>query len=166
MSKITMGGNPVHTYGEMPGKGKKLPEFSLAKKDLSTASLSDYRGKRVIMSVFPSVDTSVCATSVRKFNEKAANLNNTAVLCISRDLPFAQSRFCGAEGLNNVEMLSDFKNGDFGKKYGVELADGPFKSLHARAVIVADENGKVIHTELVKEIGEEPDYNVAIEALT
>lgn len=161
-----MGGNSVHTIGEMPEKGKTLPDFSLAKNDLGTASLNDYKGKRLVMNIFPSIDTGVCATSVRKFNEKAANLSNTAVLCISRDLPFAQSRFCGAEGLNNVEMLSDFRNGDFGKKYGIELTDGPFQNLHARAVIVADENGKVIHNELVKDIGEEPDYDAAIEALT
>ena len=165
MSKITMGGNTVHTIGEMPEKGKELPDFSLVRKDLSAASLNDFKGKRVVMNIFPSVDTGVCATSVRKFNERASELNNTAVLCISRDLPFAQARFCGAEGLDRVEMLSDFRNGEFGKKYGVELTDGPFQNLHARAVIVADENGKVIHSQLVNEIGEEPNYDSAIEAL-
>jgi thiol peroxidase len=165
MATINFKGNQVHTAGQLPQKGERLPEFNLVKNDLSSVSLENYKGKRLVMNIFPSIDTGVCATSVRKFNEKAANLNNTSVLCISRDLPFAQSRFCGAEGIKNVEMLSDFRSGDFGKKYGLEMTDGPLQNLHSRAVIVADESGNIIHSEQVTDIVEEPNYDAAIAAL-
>lgn len=165
MATINFKGNPVQTKGELPQKGERIPEFNLVKSDLSVATAADYKGKRLVLNIFPSIDTGVCATSVRKFNEKAANLENTTVLCISRDLPFAQSRFCGAEGIKNVEMLSDFRTGEFGRKFGLEMTDGPLQNLHSRAVIVADENGTVLHTEQVKDIVEEPNYDAAIDAL-
>lgn len=165
MATINFKGNQVNTAGQLPQKGERIPEFNLVKSDLSSASAADYKGKRLVLNIFPSIDTGVCATSVRKFNEKAANLENTKVLCISRDLPFAQSRFCGAEGIKNVEMLSDFRSGEFGKKYGLEMTDGPLQSLHSRAVIVADENGTILHAEQVNDIVEEPNYDAAIEAL-
>lgn len=165
MATITLKGNTIHTLGNLPQIGQQAPDFTLVKNDLSTTQLSDYQGQKVVLNIFPSIDTGVCATSVRKFNEEAASLQNTKVLCISRDLPFAQARFCGAEGINNVENLSDFKTGDFGKAYGVEIVDGPLAGLHARAVVVLDETGKVTYTELVPEIGQEPDYQSAINSL-
>jgi thiol peroxidase len=145
--------------------GSNAPNFQLTKNDLSTASLSDYKGKRVVLNIFPSIDTGTCAQSVRQFNTEAAELDNTTVLCISKDLPFAQARFCGAEGIENVEMLSDFRNGDFGKSYQVEFTDGPLQSLHSRAVIVLNTNGNVIYTEQIPEIVDEPNYKAALEAL-
>ena len=141
MSTITLGGNPVHTSGELPKIGTQLADFKLVKNDLSIATLADFSGKRVILNIFPSIDTGTCAASVRKFNETAANLTNTVVLCISRDLPFAQKRFCGAEGIENVVNLSDFKDGSFGKTNGLEITDGVLAGLHSRAVIVIDEKG-------------------------
>ena len=164
MAQITLSGNPIQTTGELPEKGSQAPEFELVKQDLSAAKLSDYQGKKVLMNIYPSIDTGICAMSVRKFNEQAAAMGNTEVLCISRDLPFAQKRFCGAEGIENVTTLSDFASGDFGKKYGLEIADGPMKNLHSRAIIILDENGKVAYTEQVPEIVQEPDYDAALNA--
>ncbi|MDP5098126.1 MAG: thiol peroxidase, partial [Flavobacterium sp.] len=132
---------------------------------LGTATLADYNGSRVVLNIFPSIDTGTCAASVRNFNEKASTLSNTKVLCISRDLPFAQKRFCGAEGLENVINLSDFKDGSFGKNYGLEITDGPLAGLHSRVVIVLDENGTILHAEQVKEIADEPNYEAALAVL-
>ena len=165
MANITLGGNPTSTCGELPEIGNKAPEFYLTATDMSTKNLESYTGKKIVMNIFPSVDTGVCATSVRKFNEKATGLNNTVVLCISRDLPFAQKRFCGAEGISNVEMLSDFKDGSFGMNYGVMIEEGAFSKLHARAIVVLNETGNVIHTELVSEIGHEPNYDAVYRVL-
>lgn len=165
MATITLGGNPVNTLGELPKIGSKLADFTLVKTDLSSATLTDYSGKRVVLNIFPSIDTGTCATSVRKFNEKAANLPNTVVLCISRDLPFAQKRFCGAEGIENVINLSDFRNGNFGKTNNLEITDGVLTGLHSRVVIVLDENGVVLHTEQVQEIADEPNYEAALAVL-
>mgnify|MGYP000879856147 CR=1 FL=1 len=165
MASITLGGNPINTNGELPKIGSKAIDFQLIKTDLSTASLADYAGSKVVLNIFPSVDTGTCATSVRTFNAKASALNNTKVLCISRDLPFAQNRFCGAEGLENVISLSDFKTGKFGKDYGLEIVDGIFTSLHSRVVIILDENGTVIYTEQVPEIANEPNYDAALASL-
>ncbi|XOV66011.1 MAG: thiol peroxidase [Fluviicola sp.] len=161
MATVTLKGNEIHTSGELPKVGNKAPEFSLVKDDLSSASLSDFAGQNVILNIFPSVDTGTCATSVRRFNQEASNLENTKVLCISRDLPFAQKRFCGAEGIDNVHMLSDFKTGEFGKTYGLELLDGPLAGLHSRCIVVVDENGTVVHTEQVSETVDEPNYEAA-----
>jgi len=165
MASITLGGNPINTNGDLPKIGSKAPEFQLVKQDLSTTSLADFVGSKVVLNIFPSIDTSTCATSVRTFNAKASTLENTRVLCISRDLPFAQKRFCGAEGLENVINLSDFNTGNFGKDYGLEIVDGAFTGLHSRAVIVIDENGTIKHTELVSEIANEPNYESALAAL-
>jgi thioredoxin-dependent peroxiredoxin len=165
MATVTLKGNPFNTNGELPVKGQKAPEFNLKKNDLSWTSLSDYEGLNVILNIFPSIDTATCATSVREFNKRASDLNNTKVICVSRDLPFAQKRFCGAEGIENVITASDFAYGDFGKSYGVELLDGPLQALHARAVVVIDPHGVVKHTELVSEIANEPNYDAAIAAI-
>ncbi|MDI9256819.1 thiol peroxidase [Flavobacterium sedimenticola] len=165
MATVTLGGNPVHTNGELPKTGSKAPEFQLVKQDLSRATLADFSGSKLVLNIFPSIDTNTCATSVRTFNAKASALENTKVLCISRDLPFAQKRFCGAEGLENVINLSDFPTGQFGKDYGLEITDGVFSGLHTRAVIVIDENGVVTYTELVPEIANEPNYEAALAAL-
>ena len=165
MADITLGGNPVKTSGELPQTGTQAPDFTLVKTDLSTVSLADFKGSRVVLNIFPSVDTGTCAASVRKFNEKASGLDNTKVLCISRDLPFAQNRFCGAEGLNNVISLSDFRDGSFGKSYGLTISNGPLEGLHSRVVIVIDENGMVKYTEQVPEIKDEPNYDNALAAL-
>ena len=165
MASITLGGNPINTAGELPKVGSKLADYKLVQNDLSVASLSDFAGKKVIYNIFPSVDTGTCAASVRKFNQSAANLSNTVVLCISRDLPFAQKRFCGAEGLEDVINLSDFKTGDFGKSNGLEILDGPLAGLHSRVLIVTDENGVVLYTEQVGEIADEPNYEAALAVL-
>ncbi len=165
MSTITLGGNPVHTSGELPKIGTQLADFKLVKNDLSIATLADFSGKRAVLNIFPSIDTGTCAASVRKFNETAANLNNTVVLCISRDLPFAQKRFCGAEGIENVVNLSDFKNGSFGQANGLEITDGVLAGLHSRAIIVIDEKGTILHTEQVQEIANEPNYEAALAVL-
>ncbi len=165
MAVITLGGNPIHTSGELPKSGTKAPQFTLVKDDLSVVTLNDFSGSKVIMNIFPSVDTAVCATSVRKFNEQASGLSNTKVLCISRDLPFAQKRFCGAEGLENIINLSDFREGSFGKSYGLEITDSVFTGLHSRAVVVIDENGTVLYSEQVPEIASEPNYEAALAAL-
>jgi thiol peroxidase len=165
MASITLGGNPIHTSGNLPQVGTMAPEFQLVKSDLSAASLADYKGSRIVLNIFPSIDTGTCATSVRTFNAKASELNNTKVLCISRDLPFAQKRFCGAEGLENVENLSDFKDGSFGKNYGLEITDSALAGLHSRVVIVLDENGVVKYSEQVPEIADEPNYEAALASL-
>lgn len=164
MAKITFRGTPANTKGTLPQIGEKAPDFTLISNDLSEKSLKDYQGFRLVLNVFPSIDTGVCATSVRVFNQKAAELRNTKVLCISKDLPFAQTRFCGAEGIENVETLSDFRNG-FGKNYEVEFLDTPIKGLLSRCVIVIDEQGKVLHTEQVSETANEPDYQKVLEIL-
>lgn len=165
MSTIKLGGNTIETVGTLPKVGEKAPDFDLVAQDLSTKTLSDYKGSRVIMNIFPSIDTNVCATSVRKFNEKATDLKNTKVLCISKDLPFAQKRFVSDEELNNVTNLSDFRSGSFGKNYGVEMTTGDLRGLLSRAVLVLDENGKVIFSEQVSDIGDEPDYLSALKSL-
>ncbi len=158
---ITLGGNAIHTVGKLPAVGTKVKDFALTSVDLKEKTFSDFKGKYVIMNIFPSVNTGVCSKSVRKFNEDAAGLKNTTVLCISKDLPFAQKAFCGAEGIEHVVMLSDFRS-DFGNDYGVQIADGPMKGLLSRAVIVIDPNGKIIYEQQVPEIGHEPDYAAAI----
>lgn len=165
MASITLGGNPAETNGTLLTTGSTAPNFELTANDLSTKSLNDYKGKRKVLNIFPSVDTGVCAASSRKFNEEAAKLENTQVLCISRDLPFAQARFCAAEGLENVEMLSDFKDGSFGKTYGLEITKSAFTGLHSRVVLVLDEDNKVLHAEQVPEIGQEPNYEAALNVL-
>lgn len=165
MATITLGGNPTHTNGALPKVGTPAPDFKLAATDLTQVSLEDYKGKRIVMNIFPSVDTGVCAASVRHFNKEASALEDTAVLCISRDLPFAQARFCGAEGLDNVATLSDFKDGSFGKEYGLEIADGAFEGLHSRVVLVLDADHTLIYSEQVPEIGQEPNYEAALSSL-
>jgi thiol peroxidase len=163
MATIKFKGNPVHTSGELPKVGSKAPDFKLVKQDLSDTSLASYRGKKKILSIFPSIDTSVCATSVRRFNELASKMPGVAMLNVSADLPFAAKRFCGAEGLANVETLSTFR-GSFANDYGVRLTDGPLAGLCARAVVVLDADDKVIHAELVPEIAQEPNYDAALSA--
>jgi len=165
MASITLKGNAINSLGELPAVGTKAPDFSLIKTDLSMATLSDFKGANVILNIFPSIDTGTCAASVRQFNQEAAKLTNTKVLCISRDLPFAQARFCGAEGIENVVNLSDFGTGAFGKDYGLEIIDGPLAHLHSRAIVVLDKDGTVVYTEQVPEIVDEPNYKAALEAL-
>lgn len=165
MATITLKGNAIHTSGELPKIGSKLTDFNLVKTDLSIATLSDFAGSKLVLNIFPSVDTGTCATSVRKFNESASTLENTKVLCISRDLPFAQNRFCGAEGLENVINLSDFKDGSFGKSNGLDIVDGPLAGLTSRVIIVLDAEGTVVYTEQVAEIVDEPNYAAALSAL-
>jgi len=165
MASITLGGNPINTSGELPKVGSKLADFKLVKNDLSTATLGDFAGSKLVLNIFPSIDTGTCATSVRKFNESASKLENTKVLCISRDLPFAQKRFCGAEGLENVVNLSDFQEGSFGKTNGLEIVDGVLAGLHSRSIIVVDEKGTVVYTEQVPEIANEPNYEAALAVL-
>ena len=165
MASITLKGNAIHTIGNLPNIGAKASNFKLTAADLSTKSLSDYAGKKIILNIFPSLDTGTCASSVREFNKKATDLKNTVVLCISKDLPFAQARFCGAEGIKNVVMLSDFKDGNFGKSYELEIVNGPLANLHSRAIVIIDENGSVIYTEQVSEIANEPNYNAALNVL-
>lgn len=165
MANILLGGNPVSTSGELPQTGSKAPEFTLVKTDLSTVSLADFKGSKLVLNIFPSVDTGTCAASVRQFNQKASTLENTKVLCISRDLPFAQNRFCGAEGLENVVSLSDFRDGSFGAAYGLTVANGPLQGLLSRVVIVLDEEGTVKYTEQVADIKDEPNYDNALAAL-
>ena len=165
MATITLKGNPIQTVGSLPEIGQKAPDFTLAAVDLSRKTLSDFAGKNIILNIFPSVDTGTCATSVRNFNKEAANLENTVVLCISRDLPFAQARFCGAEGIENVVMLSDFATGEFGKNYGLEVANSPMAGLHSRCIVVIDTDGTVTYTEQVAEVVDEPNYESALKAL-
>ncbi|HYG04041.1 MAG TPA: thiol peroxidase [Chryseosolibacter sp.] len=165
MAQTKLGDLIVNTSGNLPAIGTPAPDFRLAKTDMSETTLKDYAGQQLILNIFPSIDTRVCAMSVREFNKRVASLDNTVVLCIAKDLPFAFKRFCGAEGIENVISLSDFRNKGFAKAYGVDLLDGPFEGLHARAIVVIDEQGKVKHTELVSAIGNEPDYKAAIASL-
>ena len=165
MATVTLKGNPITTLGDLPEKGSSLKNFDLIKNDLSHASLKDFEGKKIVLNIFPSLDTGTCAASVRNFNKMAADLDNTVVLCISRDLPFAQGRFCGAEGIENAITLSDFATGQFGNDYQLTITSGPLAHLHSRSVIIADEHGKVVYTEQVPEIVEEPNYDKALEAL-
>ena len=164
MTTVTFSGNPVQLKGALPTVGAAAPAFTLTAADLADKTLADFAGKRKVLNIFPSIDTGVCQQSVRTFNQRAAALNNTVVLCISADLPFAQARFCGAEGLDNVVTLSSFRS-SFAQDYGVALADGALRGLTARAVVVLDENNKVLHVGLVPEIKEEPDYDAAIAVL-
>jgi thioredoxin-dependent peroxiredoxin len=165
MAIITLKGLPIHTVGDLPKIGSKAPEFTLTKKDLTDVKLSDYRGLKVLLNIFVSIDTGTCAMSVRRFNAEAANLENTQVLCISRDLPFAHARFCGAEGIDKVESLSILRNLDFGHDYGLAIKDGPMAGLMARVVIIIDEEGIVKYVQIVPEIGQEPDYEDALKQL-
>jgi thiol peroxidase len=165
MSTVTLAGNPINIGGHFPATGSQAADFSLTTGELGSAGNADYAGKRKILNIFPSVDTGVCAASVRRFNQDAGSLSNTVVLCISADLPFAQARFCGAEGLDNVVMLSTFRNPEFKQAYGVDIETGPLAGLCARAVVVLDENNRVLHSELVSEIKEEPDYAAALAVL-
>ena len=165
MATITLKGNEIHTAGDLPAKGTKAPDFTLTKSDLSDMNLSDFAGKKVVLNIFPSIDTGICAASVRHFNQDAAKVDNTVVLCISKDLPFAHKRFCEAEGIENVITASEMRDDSFTSKYDVEITDGPMKGLMSRAVIVLNEDGEVIYTEQVPEIAQEPDYDKALEAL-
>jgi thiol peroxidase len=164
MATITFKGNPVETTGALPAVNSKAPDFSLTKTDLSNVSLNDYAGKRLILNIFPSIDTPVCAASTRRFNEEGGKLENTLVLCISADLPFAHSRFCELEGLKDVVPLSVFRSPDFGKDYGVSITTGPLTGLLSRAIVIIDQSGTVTYTQQVAEIAEEPDYSAALEA--
>ncbi len=165
MSQVTLKGNPVRVDGSLPQVGSQAPAFSLVAGDLSDKTLADFAGQRKVLNIFPSVDTPTCATSVRTFNAEAGKLANTVVLCISADLPFAQKRFCAAEGLDNVISLSTLRGREFLDNYGVAIAEGPLRGLAARAVVVLDEHDKVLHAELVGEIADEPDYAAALQAL-
>lgn len=166
MATVTLGGNPANTLGTLPKVGSTAPEFTLTTTKLVSKSLSDYGATRKLLNIFPSVNTGVCSASVRKFNEIASSKPNVKVICISRDLPFAQEQFCGAEGIENVEMLSDFKTHQFGKDYQLEVMESAFQGLLSRVVMVLDENNTVIYTEQVPEISQEPDYEAALNALS
>lgn len=165
METIYLQGNPCHTYGELPVVGSKAPAFNLAGKDLEEITLNEYKGKRVVLNIFPSLDTAVCAASVRRFNQEASKLQDTVVLCVSMDLPFAMNRFCTVEGLDNVVPASAFRAPQFGQDYGVQIVDGPLAGLLARAVIIVDKDGTVVYRDLVNEITNEPDYTGAIRVL-
>lgn len=164
METITLQGNPMHIVGTLPAIGTQAPDFVLTAQDLSDIKLSDFKGKRVVLSIFPSLDTDVCAASVRHFNVEASKLPDTVVICVSMDLPFAAARFCSVNGIKNVCTGSGFRS-DFGKTYGVEIADGPMRGLYARALVIIDKDGKVIGNELVKEVTNEPDYDLATSLL-
>lgn len=164
MASITFRGTEVHTAGALPAVGSKAPDFKLTAGDLSDKQLSDYKGKNIILNIFPSIDTGTCATSVRTFNEKAGALQNTVVLCVSKDLPFAQGRFCGAEGIENVQTLSEYKDNSFSDAYQVKMTDGPLTGLLSRAVVVIGSDGVIRYTEQVSEIADEPNYDAAISA--
>jgi len=165
MTKITLGGNPVETIGELPSVGTSAPDFELVAIDLSTKTLSDFNYTNLVLNIFPSVDTGVCSASVRSFNKIASEIEEAKILCISRDLPFRQDQFCAAEGLENVIMLSDFKNGTFGKTYGLLMTNGIFDGLLSRCIIIINTEGKIVYTQQVPEIGQEPNYVEALEAL-
>ena len=165
MAETALGGNPVHTVGDLPSVGAPSPSFALTKGDLSEVTAADYAGSRVILNIFPSIDTGVCAASVRKFNELAASLDNTTVVNVSLDLPFALSRFCGAEGIENVTSASAFRS-TFGDDYGVRMVDGGLRGVFARSIVVLDADGTVIHTQVVPDITQEPDYDAAVAALS
>ena len=166
MTKITLKGNEINTIGELPQIEDLAKDFKLTATDLSIKTLNDFKGKNLVLNIFPSIDTGTCAASVRNFNKKAASLTNTSVLCISRDLPFAQSRFCGAEGIENVIMLSDFNTGKFGKDYGLEIIDSPLVGLNSRCIVVINTEGKLIYTEQIAETTEEPNYDLALASLS
>lgn len=165
MAQTKLGENTVNTMGNLPAVGSSAPDFTLTGNDLKDVRLGDFKGKKIVLNIFPSVDTGVCATSVREFNKRASSLDNTAVLCISKDLPFAFRRFCGAEGIDKVVTLSDFKNRGFSKDYGMEMIDGGMAGFFARSIVVLDEQGKVKHTEIVPAVGQEPNYDAALKAL-
>lgn len=165
MNTINIHGQAAHTYGTMPAKGDSCPHFCLVKANLATATDEEFKGKRIILNIFPSLDTATCAMSVRQFNSRAANMPNTVVLAISADLPFAAGRFCSTENIENVITLSTFRNPMFGRAMGLELIDGPLQGLLARAVFVLDENHKIVYSQLVPELTEEPDYQAALDAL-
>ncbi len=164
MAQITLKGQPIETVGDLPAIGSTLPDFELTELDLEEVRAGDFRGKSLILNIFPSVDTGTCAMSVRKFNQDAASLEGTVVLCVSADLPFAMKRFCGAEGIDNVEMASTFRS-NFGSTYGVEMKTGPMRGMLSRAVLVADGNGSITYSEQVGEVGDEPDYHAALDAI-
>lgn len=165
MSKVTLKGNPVNTIGDLPKVGSKAPEFSLVGSNLSEVKNADFAGKNLILNIFPSLDTATCAASVRRFNLEASKLKNTAVVCVSKDLPFAHSRFCVAEGIENVVSASEFRSNNFGKNFGVMITDGPLQGLLARAVVVLDKEGTVLYSEFATEITLEPDYQLALDSL-
>lgn len=165
MAKITLKGNEIETIGTLPQPGTEAKDFVLAGSDLSDIKLSNYKGKKIVLNIFPSLDTSVCATSVRTFNKEAAKLDNAVVLCISKDLPFAHGRFCETEGIENVVSASEFRDRNFSEAYGVEIKTGPMAGLHSRAVVVIGEDGLVKYIEQVPEITQEPDYEKALQAL-
>lgn len=165
MATITLKGNAINTSGELPKVESLAPNFSLIGTDLSVKTLSDFKGKNLVLNISPSIDTGTCAASVRNFNKAATDLENTSVLYISRDLPFAQGRFCGAEGIENVVMLSDFNTGQFGKDYGLEITTGPLSGLNSRCIVVINTDGKVVYTEQVAETADEPNYDLALAAL-
>lgn len=165
MASITLKGNPIETIGSLPATNAAAPNFTVVKSDLSEVSLADFKGQRLILNIFPSVDTGTCATSVRKFNEEASKLENTQVLCVSADLPFAAGRFCGAEGIEKVATGSTFRSASFGSDYGVTVTTGPLAGLLSRAIVVVNEEGNVVYTEQVSEIVDEPNYQAAIASL-
>ena len=165
MTTITLEGNEIHTVGELPAVGSDAPAFTLTNNEMGETSLADFAGKKVVLNIFVAIDTGICAESTRRFNTAAGSLDNTVVLCISADLPATLSRFCGAENLNNVITLSTFRSPEFGKDYGLTIADGPLRGLNSRSVVIIDENGKVVHTEQVPEIAQEPDYDAALTKL-
>ncbi len=162
MAQIMMAGNPIHTVGELPAVGSQAPDFHLTQTDLEDTTLADYKGKKLVLNIFPSIDTPTCAQSVRRFNKEASERSNVVVLCVAADLPFAMKRFCGAEGLEAVKPVSTFRGHGFGQDYGVEITDGPLAGLMSRAVVVIDEQGKVIHAEQVPEIKQDPDFQAAL----
>jgi len=165
MAQITLGGTPTNTSGDLPAIGTELANYQFTQQDMAPLSIGSLQGKKVVLNIFPSIDTGVCATSVRTFNQRAASLDNTTVVCVSKDLPFALARFCGAEGIENVSVTTDFRVPEFAKDNGLLITDGAFAGLDARAIIVLDESGKVAYTELVPEVGQEPNYDAAIAAL-
>ena len=165
MANITLKGNPVATVGELPAKGTDAPSFTLVNKDLAETSMTDFSGKRIVLNIFPSLDTPVCAASVRRFNLEASSIPDTVVLCVSADLPFAHKRFCEVEGIENVVSLSVFRSPEFGNDYGVTMVDGPLKGILSRAVVIVDDQGMVIYAEQVPEITQEPDYEAALKAM-
>lgn len=166
MATITLKGTPIETIGDLPPVGATAPGFTLTKRDLSDTTLDDFAGKRIVLNIFPSIDTPVCATAVRRFNVEAGKLENSVVLCVSADLPFAHERFCGAEGIEDVLSVSSFRSAAFGKDYGVQITSGPLTGLLSRAIVVIDASGKVIYTEQVPEIAQEPNYEAALAALS
>lgn len=165
MTQITFKGSPLHTVGQLPAVNTKAPDFALTATDLSEVHLNDFAGKNLVLNIFPSLDTPTCANSVRRFNKEMARLKNTAVLCVSKDLPFAQSRFCIAEGVKNVTPVSAFRSASFGEHYGVTIVDGPLMGLLSRAIVIIDGTGKIIYSEQVAELAEEPNYKAALAVL-